>query len=262
MDLSNYGARAVNKYRRLRASWFARRPLRMANDRPLVSFTFDDIPRSSFLIGGAILKELGVRGTFYISLGLMDGETSGGRCFSLDDLKNIIAEGHEIGCHTHGHVDAWEGRPGQFEASILDNQRALDGLFPGKRFTTFAYPLSEPRPRMKRIAARHFACARGGGQICNAGVVDLNLLNACFIDHRNRDVADDIFRLIAENRRTNGWLIFGTHDVASPPSPYGCSPDLFRAVVRASLDSGAEVVPVVKALGMIGARPVPRSLPL
>ena len=47
----------------------------MGNDRPLISFSFDDFPRSALFTGGALLEQYGVAGTYYASLGLM-GKTS------------------------------------------------------------------------------------------------------------------------------------------------------------------------------------------
>jgi peptidoglycan/xylan/chitin deacetylase (PgdA/CDA1 family) len=37
----------------------------------MVSFTFDDIPKSAATIGAAILEEYDARGTFYVSGGLV-----------------------------------------------------------------------------------------------------------------------------------------------------------------------------------------------
>lgn len=40
---------------------------------PIVSFTFDDVPESSWTNGARILEEEGARGTFYISGNFVDG---------------------------------------------------------------------------------------------------------------------------------------------------------------------------------------------
>ena len=81
----------------------------------------------------------------------------------------------------------------------------------------------------------------------NSGLVDLNLLRAFFLDWRTRNdlrLVEDVIRLNAE---AGGWLIFATHDVASVPSPYGCDPDFFDAVVDRATRSGARVVPMMQA---------------
>ncbi|MBZ5623491.1 MAG: polysaccharide deacetylase family protein [Acidobacteriia bacterium] len=75
--------------------------------RPLISFTFDDFPRSALHTGGAILNRSGLAGTYYACLGLMGGETATGKLFNADDLKILIDRGHELGCHTYSHCHSW-----------------------------------------------------------------------------------------------------------------------------------------------------------
>ena len=41
-----------------------------------------------------------------------------------------------------------------------------------------------------------------------------------------------------------GWLIFYTHDVSERPSPYGCTPEKLRFVVRRAKEIGASILPV------------------
>ncbi len=254
MNIRRWPRRLLGKYRRIRSAQFQKRPYRMASQRPIISFTFDDIPRSAFTVGGAILRTHGVRGTYYVSLKLMDTTAVQGKLFSRKDLESIVADGHELGCHTHEHLDAWKTGPRQFEASLRDNQRVLSGLFPGRHFRTFSYPISDPRPRTKKIAGKHFLCSRGGGQAYNSGLIDLNLLKAYFLDERNRGNTSEIRTLIEHNRQERGWLIFATHDIGEAPSPFGFSPRLFEEVVRNSVDSGAVVVPVLEAIEMLMAQ--------
>ena len=50
--------------------------LRARNTGPVVSFTFDDVPKTSFTHGAGILDEFGAHGTFYISGGLCGTSTA------------------------------------------------------------------------------------------------------------------------------------------------------------------------------------------
>ena len=63
---------------------------------PIVSFTFDDFPRTAARAGGAILGEHAMHGTYYVSLGLMNRHLPAGRGFSAEDLRDIVDEGHEL----------------------------------------------------------------------------------------------------------------------------------------------------------------------
>ncbi len=238
------------KYQRTVSSLLFRQTKDIHPGVPHISFTFDDFPRSALYRGGEILMRLGVRGTFYASLGLMGTESPSGTIFQPDELKDLLAQGHELGCHTFAHCDAWETSPEVFEQSIIKNKRALDGLLPGATFQSFSYPITGPRPATKRRVARHFVCSRGGGQTFNAGPTDLNLLKAFFLE-KSRDKPDLVKDIIDRNRQAGGWLIFATHDISENPSRYGCTPSFFEEIVTYSLDSGAEILPVAKVLEKI-----------
>jgi peptidoglycan/xylan/chitin deacetylase (PgdA/CDA1 family) len=247
MNLSNISARIKCRLRREASARLARRPLRMRNCEPLISFTFDDFPRTALWKGGEILLSHGLVGTFYMSLGLMDQDSPAGRTFAASDLPELLARGHELGCHTFDHCDAWETRPRVFENSILENKRALETVLPGIKFKTLSYPISCPRPQTKWRAGKYFACCRGGGQTFNSGIADLNHLNAFFIEQSRSDFAT-IERAIGDHALHNGWLIFATHDVSDSPTPFGCTPALFEKIVRYSIQSGATILPVSEAL--------------
>ena len=241
-----------------------RRRLVVELAQPLISFTFDDFPRSAFTTAGSILKRHGVFGTYYASLNLMGKDSPVGRIFYRDDLKDLTSQGHELGCHTFEHCHSWNTPADQYERAILKNQWMLNDVLPNAFFRTFSYPYSAPQLSIKKMAGTHFLCCRGGGlrpgkylhrhdgggQTFNCGVVDLNYLCAFFLE-KSRDAPGEVKRLIDENSRAGGWLIFATHDVRTDPSPYGCTPAFFEQVVQWSLDSGARVLPVVQALSVL-----------
>jgi glycosyltransferase involved in cell wall biosynthesis/peptidoglycan/xylan/chitin deacetylase (PgdA/CDA1 family) len=218
----------------------------------LISFTFDDFPRSALLTGGAILNRFGRAGTYYASLGLVGKETPSGQIFFPDDLTTLVEQGHELGCHTFSHCDSWATATKTFENSIVQNRAALDRLFPYAEFKTFSYPISLPRPNTKAKIADHFLCCRGGGQTFNTGKVDLNQLSAFFLE-KSRGNFQAVKDLIDRNRQACGWLIFATHDISDTHTAFGCTPEFFERVVRYAISSGAEIVPVVEALEVLGA---------
>ena len=230
-----------------------RRPFLMRNDLPSISFTFDDFPRSALLTGGAILNRYGVRGSYYASLGLMGKQAPTGAIFVAEDLKSLLAQGHELGCHTFDHCHSWGTKARVFEESIIKNRRALETLLPGASFRTFSYPIMCPRPQTKRIMSKYFTCCRGsGGQTFNSRKADLNHLSAFFLE-KTRDNPQPVKELIVQNSRARGWLIFATHDVCDNPTPYGCRPDFFEEIVKCAVASGARVLPVASVWDAIGA---------
>lgn len=238
--------RVRDSYRRKRSLNAGQRLVELRSPSPIVSFTFDDFPRTAASVGAVILEQNMMRGTFYVSLGLMDRNIPAGPAFSEQDLNRIVEKGHELGCHTFSHCHAWETKPNVFENSILENKRALSEMLPGIAFRSLSYPIATPRPKTKELVAKHYPCARGGGEKINVHTVDANNLAACFLE-KHRDDADSIQRLLDENLRERGWLIFATHDVTCDPSPFGCTPDFFEKIVTWTSRSGAVVFPVAEA---------------
>lgn len=253
LDMSEWMRRAQGKYQRLTARYFCQRLFAVNPRLPIISFTFDDFPRSALLTGGAILQSFGLLGTYYASLGLIGKQTETGTMFLAEDLKALAAQGHELGCHTFNHCHAWDTRPRSFEDAVLENRQALRELLPGTSFKTLSYPISVPRVRTKRRVSKYFACCRAGGQSFNVGKADLNYLSAYFLE-QSRDNPEAIKRLIDQNGQARGWLIFATHDISEAPTRWGCTPDLFEDVVRYSVKSGARILPVFQAYEALAGR--------
>jgi peptidoglycan/xylan/chitin deacetylase (PgdA/CDA1 family) len=256
MTPSSFFKKSIAYYKRNSARPLFRRELTLSAPRPLISFTFDDFPRSSLLTGGNILNRYGVSATYYVSLGLLGTDSVSGPICVADDLSVLLRQNHELGCHTFSHCHAWNTGSAAFENSVLQNREALQSLFPGVEFESLSFPISEPRPMTKRAVAKHFLCCRAGGQTLNAGSVDLNQLSAFFLE-KSRDRVQEVKKLIDMNRDLCGWVIFATHDITASPSPYGCTPELFEEVVQYAFASGAEILPVAMALKKIrlGAEP-------
>ncbi len=241
------------KARREISSRLATCPQAMLNDAPLISFTFDDFPASAAQIGAKILHQYDVLGTFYASFGLTETHAPTGRIFDLADIEAIIQAGHEVGCHTFYHSNAWETSPDNFEDSIQRNQAALSDLFPGVTMSTMSYPVEVPRPANKRVAGRYFGCCRGGGQRFNQRALDCNYVNAFFLE-QSRDEVDTVKALIERSAEANGWLVFATHDISDDPTRFGCTPQFFETVVRMASKSGAQISPVGRSFSIIAGK--------
>jgi len=234
------------------SKYLGRRMVAVPSRTPYISFTYDDFPRSALEVGGGILSRHGVRGTYYVSLGLMGTIAPTGLICSPDDVRRVLAQGHELGCHTFSHCHSWEKSPMIFERSIVENRHVLNELVPGATFESLAYPIAGPRLGTKQRAGRYFRCCRGGGQTFNVGSMDLSLVKAFFLEKSRGDI-ELVKRVIDENRKACGWLIFATHDISNDPTPYGCTPSFFEEIVRYSVESGARILPVARALDSIAS---------
>lgn len=223
-SISTHLARTIGR-------WVRSRPARVAWPGGAVSFTFDDFPKSALSAGGAILEKYQLRGTYYAALALAGSDGDMGRLFDADDIREADARGHELGCHTHSHLDCSQAASRAILGDIADNAAAFAALIDGFAPENFAYPFGALSLGAKHALASRFASCRGihGGGI-NSGTVDLANLSSARIYHREFDEAA-LRGLIDRNNAIGGWLIFYTHDVAASPSRYGCTPEQLETIV-------------------------------
>jgi peptidoglycan/xylan/chitin deacetylase (PgdA/CDA1 family) len=219
---------------------------------PIVSFTFDDFPRTAFSTGGAILEQFGARGTYYAALGLMNTSNELGEQFRSSDLDALLEKGHELASHTFNHSSARSLSCTAFRAEVEKGKKALKKMT-GAKADNFAYPFGHITLRTKFVVSPALASARSIFPGFNGPVVDLNLLraNSLYGGIERGAQAED---LILENQKLKSWLIFYTHDVRSNPSPYGCTPALLEAAVSCAVLAGCRIMTVREALAEIRAQ--------
>lgn len=222
----------------------------MCNERPVISFTFDDFPASALHAGGAVLGELGIAATYYAAFGLRGSMQPTGRMFDDEDVLALLEQGHELGSHTYDHCHAYSTPAREFEESVRRNSEAAAALHPGIELRSLSYPISFPRPAIKLRCQRHFTSCRGGGQAVNLGAIDLNCLKSYFLEQSGGDLGA-VSAMIENCVRRRGWLIFSTHGVAENPMPYGVRQGFLRDVARRAAHSGAAVLPVSRGLAAV-----------
>src|SRR5579863_7673978 len=81
-------------------------PLQLSGTSAMVSFTFDDIPKSAATVGAPILEEYDGRGTFYVAGSLVDQWSGHWTGASADEIVALHHGGHEVACHTFSHARA------------------------------------------------------------------------------------------------------------------------------------------------------------
>lgn len=228
------------------------RTLNLAGNEPVVSFTFDDFPRSAFLTGGAILEEFGVRGTYYAAPGLMGTTNELGAQFVADDVHALIEKEHELATHTYGHISARSTSCAEYRANIQLGRAALAELT-GVDSGNFSYPFGDVTLAVKKAAGEDLVSARSIFPGINGPQVDLTLLRANQL-YGDANACARGKQLIEENLRRKGWLIFYTHDIQSTPTPYGCTEELLERVVSAAVQSGCRVMTIEQVLTAAGVQ--------
>jgi peptidoglycan/xylan/chitin deacetylase (PgdA/CDA1 family) len=227
------------------ANRLARKLAHRESQSPIVSFTFDDFPRSALSVGGTLLTAHNMKGTYYGSIGFMGQTTELGPMFTQADLDELLEAGHEFACHTVGHTSCLAVNTARFVDSCRENRRQAATLLKGYQLHNMSYPYGHITLMTKRALRSAYDSCRSTEPGINIDPVDLSFLRANPIYSWNELAT--LKRLIDANCRANGWLIFYTHDVAESPSPYGCPPQLFEEVLRHTAESGAEVLPICHA---------------
>jgi len=228
------------------AELFERRLALQKHKTPLISFTFDDFPKSALRVGGSMLIQAGVRGTFYVAMGQVDRQSSVGAIFSPGDLRQLAEAGHEIGCHTYSHLSCYQARDGQASKECLRNQQELSSVLASYHMRNFAFPYGHATLQTKRELSEQYESCRTTRIGINQGLVDLAYLRANGL--YSKYPLDEVRKLIWRNLEHPGWLIFYTHDIDPAPSEFGCTPDYFHAVLMEAISSSAKIVTVAEAL--------------
>lgn len=241
-------ARLGDVYRQLLCTIHSR-PASLRTHGPLVSFCFDDFPRSAYLIGGTILRSCGARGTYYAAAGLINSRNELGEQMTRDDIFSLLEDGHELGTHTFSHISGRRAGTRRFEDDVQRGREAIRELT-GTDPENFAYPYGHVTTRLKKKIGAEMRSCRGIFGGINSQWADLNLLRANSL-YGASDRTPEVKSLLEENQRQKGWLIFYTHDVSSTPSQFGCTPSLLEECVYLANERGASIVTIGQALDCI-----------
>ena len=123
------------------------------------------------------------------------GHNSGRRVDGLDyfdraDLVRAVEEGHEIGCHTFGHLRLPQAPADEIKADLERNAEFIAEALPGHRLSSFAYPFGDLDLGRKALLARRFPICRGIWPGINAGRMDFGQLKAVSLERLTADSLD------------------------------------------------------------------------
>lgn len=215
---------------------------------PIVSFSFDDFPRTAYTTGGQILKSYGIRGTYYVAPELIGTSNTLGDQMTAEDIDAALEEGHEIGSHTFGHLSCRRVSWKAYEEDVMRGRDVLRKKT-GADIGSFAYPFGHLSFVSKgRIGAQMSSC-RSIYPGINGPITDLNLLraNSLYGDATQLAKAASLLRI---NAKQCGWLIFYTHDVRPNPSAWGCTSELLERTIALASEGGFQILPVGEVVKM------------
>ncbi len=173
-------------YQVVRADAIVRGQIDRSGDRPIVAVTFDDGYLDNYSNAYPILKKHGVPATFFVSTGIVDTDREfqhdidknvrGLPNMSWDQIRELHAEGHEIGAHTINHVNIAKVDEATAETELTESLARVRQEI-GVQDVAYAYCFgkrSDITPERRELARRlgYSACyAAYGGT--NDGTIDL-----------------------------------------------------------------------------------------
>lgn len=226
--------------------WRTADPLGIKPVKPIVSFTFDDFPKSAANEGAGILDHVGGKGTFYACTSLAGTQTATGEQFDKSDIDSLLNSGHEIGAHTHTHLDCSKAKLSDIRLDIELNIRHLEGMGVSN-IHQFAYPYGETRPSLKQELTDWFETARGV-------LPGINTVTSDRLQLRSFELTPDaktVRRAAAAIRAAHynpTWIVIFTHDVSQTPSPFGTYRQDLKQLAEMARDIDADILSVGAAM--------------
>ncbi|MEP5700250.1 MAG: polysaccharide deacetylase family protein, partial [Sneathiella sp.] len=162
-------------------------------------------------------------------------------------VRKTSDAGHEIGCHTYGHLSCQAASLEELQNDLSRNEeiiKNITNIVP----SSFAYPFGKVSFSSRTLIGQRFSVARGIHEGLNSGKTDLLNLKANAI-YSNVFSKEKYIALLQQAKKEGGWLIFYTHDVTARPGKFGCTPEEFQTVVNLVAEAGVRVLPVKHAAG-------------
>ena len=234
------------KIKRRLTQWRVTAPLCLQPNKPIVSFTFDDFPKSAAENGAEIVESVNGTATYYACSSLVGKQMTTGTQFDASDIAALRASGHEIGAHTHSHLDCSKARLSDVHDDIALNVRHLEDMG-APNITQFAYPYGETRIELKRELIKDFETARGVLAGVNTAASDRMHLRAFQLTPNPSTIQRAAAALkAAQNSPT--WIVVFTHDVSRNPSPFGAHWEDLKQLANMARDIGADILSVGGAM--------------
>ena len=228
------------------------RRVALGGNRAIVSFSFDDVPRSAVVNGLPLLDEAGIKATFYVAMGLSAGQSganpdAGDEVYlGADEIRRLHGQGHHIACHTYSHYRLDSGSVDGLVTDARKNAALLEKLLGGYPVRHFSYPFGQVSFRLKCRLSPAYDTLRSSRPGINLGKADLNLLRATSI-YNPTFSRISMLGIIEKAARLGGWLIFYTHGVGEMPDDYSCTPEQLAWVIGECMSRDMSIMPVSSA---------------
>jgi len=178
------------------------------------TFTFDDGKSSQIRELYPILRKYGFPATFYV----VAGEIGFPGKLSIEDLRNLVKEGNEIGSHGFTHRSLLGLRDSQVEDELCKSQEVLRPF----NAISFAYPFGRHDRRIVSKVAQYYDSARAYGdavRVNRSSLVDRYALESFPVEGsfsgRVNSKAPEYLLSSDEVVESDAWLILTLHGRSS-----------------------------------------------
>jgi peptidoglycan/xylan/chitin deacetylase (PgdA/CDA1 family) len=197
----------------------------------MVSLTFDDGWKTQYTVARPELNRRGLKGTFYpVSDAIRDSNWT--CCINATDLRQMAADGHEIGSHTTSHPDLTTVSADDRAVALKDAKSVLEQAL-GRRVTSFASPYGAYNTDTLASIRPVYSSHRILGTRLNDANTPIDQLASFDINVR-QSTAASTKAIIDQAIATNSWAILTFHEIV--PSGAQSGIELDRAVFNEILD--------------------------
>ena len=207
----------------------------------MITFSFDDFPKSAADTGAEIMGAIGASAIYYACSGLARTVTPTGEQYDEGDIIRLAEAGHEIGAHTHTHLDCAAASLDRVLDDIETNLKRLKAMGLKQAVNHFAYPYGETTVALKKKLMAKFHTCRGILPGYNSASSDRMQLRSMELKPDSMTTDRALFAIETALRQPT-WLHIFTHDVKRSPSEYGTTPAALTRITRMARDS---LIPIV-----------------
>lgn len=169
-----------------------------------VTYTFDDQCANQFSAAVPLFDARGFKATFYpvINWGV-----------NWNTLRQLVANGHEVGSHTMSHADLSKTQSQNEENELRESKNEIDKQIPGNQCITIAYPYCSIGT--VGIISKYYIAGRTcQGQIESKTPNNFYSISSITCGSTGGiNSTDSLNKKVNEAANSNGWCVFLVHEV-------------------------------------------------
>ncbi len=214
-------------------------------EEPVVSIVFDDGWESIYDNAFPHMESMGIKSTQYIITSTFENS----RYMSIEQIRHMQRNGHEIQSHTMTHPNLTELTADQLENELYTSRVTIEGIT-GEAVEDLAVPLGAYNAHVTSAAQKWYRTLR----TTQLGVNTRESFNPYEIKSptiKSVHTIEDIKQFIAESKQSNGWLILTYHQIDNSGDTYAVTPEAFRIHMQTVVDSEVDIVTFGRAIELI-----------